>query len=122
MLCNLCSAVGALLVCERFLGNAVTRLRRFLFGVAFARRYGIGLRITGIPQGYVVRESLVLSFKGELLRVGQVGFAVAPHVAERAVSLSEVKAGGHGAAYEAFRAADSLLDGVALRKAAGDGA
>ena len=123
MLCNLCSAVGALLVCERFLGNAVTRLRRFLFGVsAFARRYGLGLRITGIPQGYVVRESLVLPFKGELLRVGQVGFAVAPHVVERAVSLSEVKAGGHGAAYEAFRAADGLLDGVALRKAAGDGA
>ena len=93
-----------------------------IWGRAFARRYGIGLRITGIPQGYVVRESLVLSFKGELLRVGQVGFAVAPHVVERAVSLSEVKAGGHGAAYEAFRAADSLLDGVALRKAAGDGA
>ena len=106
-----------------FLRNAVTRLRRFLFGVsAFARRYGMGLRITGIPQGYVVRESLVLPFKGELLRVGQVGFAVAPHVVERAVSLSEVKAGGHGAAYEAFRAADGLLDGVALRKAAGDGA
>ncbi len=93
-----------------------------IWGRTFARRYGIGLRITGIPQGYVVRESLVLSFKGELLRARQVGFAVAPHVVERAASLSEVKAGGHGAAYEAFRAADGLLDGVALRKAAGDGA
>ena len=123
MLCNLCSAVGALLVCKRFFGecgDAPSALS--IWGRAFVRRYGIGLRITGISQGYVVRESLVLSFKGELLRVGQVGFAVAPHVIERPVSLSEVKAGGHGAAYEAFRAADGLLDGVALRKAAGDGA
>ena len=46
--------------------------------------------------------------------VRQVRLSVAPHVIEGAAALPKVKAGGQSTAYEAFRAANRLLDAVSL--------